>query len=187
MGVYCHVQVRVVKDIGEKHSQSYVLDVLRGSSSAQLKKNNHHTIAGRFAGASGQGPGGGGAPGVHQGLTKEWSKRDMETVLRHLVCVGVLYEKVSKHETFGSISSVLKVRLSQRQVCHGTPGMTSLRTQRALLQGPSENRVQCSVSLQSSAAFFLCFPPPIPLLLSSFSSDAALLPLPGGLTEGHGA
>lgn len=89
---------------------------------AQLKKNNHHMIAGRFAGASGSGAG----PGVHQGLTKTWSKRDMESVMRHLVCMGVLYEKVSKHETFGSISSVLKVRLALKRK-HGQVQCSTLQ------------------------------------------------------------
>ncbi|GJP32612.1 hypothetical protein CLOM_g17224 [Closterium sp. NIES-68] len=98
--------ISLIRETGERHTQQYILDLLRGSASAQVKRNGHVALAQQMAeenkAGGGDGEEGGGAAGG-------WSRRDMERVVRHLVCEEVVREDVNKSEVYGSVSSLLRV------------------------------------------------------------------------------
>ncbi|CAI7799263.1 unnamed protein product [Closterium sp. NIES-54] len=102
--------ISLIRETGERHTQQYILDLLRGSASAQVKRNGHTALAQRMAeeNKAGGGDEEGGAAGG-------WGRRDMERVVRHMVCVEVVREDISKSEAYGSISSLLRVNDSKAE------------------------------------------------------------------------
>ncbi|KQJ82682.1 ATP-dependent DNA helicase Q-like 4A [Brachypodium distachyon] len=71
-------------------STSHILEVFRGSVNQNVKKNRHDTLS------------------LHGG-GKNLAKGEASRVLRHLVTEGILIEDVKKSDTYGLVSSVLKV------------------------------------------------------------------------------
>lgn len=86
--------VELVKLTGQKFSSSHILEVYRGSLNQMVKKHRHETVRLHSAG-------------------KHLAKGEASRVLHHLVAGDFLVEEVKKSDTYGSVSSVLKVNESK--------------------------------------------------------------------------
>ncbi|KAE8768632.1 ATP-dependent DNA helicase Q-like 4A [Hordeum vulgare] len=82
--------VELVLATGQPCSSSHILEVYRGSLNQNVKKNRHDMLP------------------LH-GAGKHLAKGEAARVLRNLVTEGILAEDVKKSDTYGSVSSVLKV------------------------------------------------------------------------------
>nr|XP_043630024.1 ATP-dependent DNA helicase Q-like 4A [Erigeron canadensis] len=82
--------VDLVKSVCQKFSAAHILDVYRGSTSQNVKKNKHDKLC-------------------LYGSGKHLAKGEALRVLRHLVVDGILVEDVKKSDLHASVSSVLKV------------------------------------------------------------------------------
>ncbi|XWS67950.1 hypothetical protein CRYUN_Cryun04dG0048600 [Craigia yunnanensis] len=86
--------VELVKLTGQQFSSSHILEVYRGSLSQFVKKHRQETLS------------------LH-GAGKHLAKGEASCILRHLVVEEFLLEDVKKSDTYGSVSSVLKVNESK--------------------------------------------------------------------------
>ncbi|XP_024542042.1 ATP-dependent DNA helicase Q-like 4A isoform X2 [Selaginella moellendorffii] len=86
----CQQLVQLINGLGQSFTMSHVIDVFRGSMSQQVKNANHHLQE------------------LH-GAGKSLNKSVVERILHRLVFDEVLKENINKSDTFGSISSILKV------------------------------------------------------------------------------
>ncbi|KAL6629187.1 hypothetical protein ACP70R_028952 [Stipagrostis hirtigluma subsp. patula] len=93
--------VELVKMIKPPCSSSHILEVYRGSMSQNVKKHRHDALS------------------LH-GAGKHLAKGEAARVLRHLVTERLLAEDVKKSDTYGSVSSVLKVNYTEvGDLCSG--------------------------------------------------------------------
>ncbi|ERM97820.1 hypothetical protein AMTR_s00118p00027960 [Amborella trichopoda] len=88
--------VELVKSTGQRFSSAHILEVYRGSLSQQVKRYKHELLS------------------LH-GAGKPLSKGDASRILRHMVTEDFLVEDVKKSDTYGSVSSVLKVKEAKVQ------------------------------------------------------------------------
>ncbi|KMZ60342.1 ATP-dependent DNA helicase Q-like 4A [Zostera marina] len=86
--------VDLVKTTGQRHSSSYILELYKGSLSHVVKKYGHDGL-------------------ILHGVGKHLAKGVASRVLHHLVVQDFVVESVKRSDTYGSISSILKVNQSR--------------------------------------------------------------------------
>ncbi|KAL0054655.1 hypothetical protein WJX82_000488 [Trebouxia sp. C0006] len=83
--------IRVVQAGGGNHSLSHAVDIYRGANNASIRRSNHNQLD------------------VH-GLGKEFSKNDVQGVLRKLIAMHVLREETWRQDNqYGNVMACLKV------------------------------------------------------------------------------
>ncbi|KAL0020945.1 hypothetical protein WJX79_004368 [Trebouxia sp. C0005] len=83
--------IRVVQAGGGNHSLSHAVDIYRGANNASIRRNNHNQLD------------------VH-GLGKDFSKNDVQGVLRKLIAMHVLREETWRQDNqYGNVVACLKV------------------------------------------------------------------------------
>eukprot|EP00252_Welwitschia_mirabilis_P004711 TRINITY_DN15000_c0_g1_i1.p1 TRINITY_DN15000_c0_g1~~TRINITY_DN15000_c0_g1_i1.p1 ORF type:complete len:561 (+),score=108.47 TRINITY_DN15000_c0_g1_i1:1-1683(+) len=116
--------IELIQVMGQRFSASHVIDVYRGSTSQQVKRCNHGKLS------------------LH-GAGKGLSKINASRILHHLVIEDVLIEEVMKSDTYGSVSSVLKV--NERKAWRILSGQ-----QRIVLRFPASKRIDTQVKIDNS-------------------------------------
>ncbi|DBA92021.1 TPA: hypothetical protein ACH3X2_14247 [Trebouxia sp. C0005] len=83
--------IRVVQAGGGNHSLSHAVDIYKGANNASIRRNNHNQLD------------------VH-GLGKDFSKNDVQGVLRKLIAMHVLREETWRQDNqYGNVVACLKV------------------------------------------------------------------------------
>ncbi|CAH9116719.1 unnamed protein product [Cuscuta epithymum] len=100
--------VELVKMTGQQFSSAHILEVFRGSLNQFVKKHGHDKLS------------------MH-GAGKHLAKGEASRVLRHLVTEDILTEDVKKSDTYGSVSSILKVNQFKANILFAPGHIVKLR------------------------------------------------------------
>ncbi|RAL39559.1 hypothetical protein DM860_003092 [Cuscuta australis] len=100
--------VELVKMTGQQFSSAHILEVFRGSLNQFVKKHRHDILS------------------MH-GAGKHLAKGEASRVLRYLVTEDILMEEVKKSDTYGSVSSVLKVNQLKANILFAPGHIVKLR------------------------------------------------------------
>ncbi|GAQ84734.1 DNA helicase [Klebsormidium nitens] len=82
--------IRIIHDLGQRSTLSYVVDVFRGANTAAVKKQRHDQLP------------------LH-GAGKKFTKGEVERILHRMVSEQILVEDLSKSENYGSILAYLRI------------------------------------------------------------------------------